>query len=204
MPFIALTRWKVSGCGLADVPPPSSASGLYFETYAAYGFKDEKVKYFLSGAYSFNGKSIYSFPLNFLRVSFQHDTKIPGQELQFVQEDNFLLSFKRGDNNKWLYNDIFTAEYVREFGKNYQLHLWLQELEAAGRRQYRLSKARPVRQCRPLFRILLPPSCRQSCGGRPMNSFTRAKPIAFLFTTSIPFSGFVIFPGIKGLDERRL
>lgn len=97
---------------------PKFSKRLYFETYAAYGFKDERMKYFLSGAYSFNGKSIYSFPLNFVRLSFQHDTKIPGQELQFVQEDNFLLSFKRGDNNKWLYNDIFTAEYVREFGKN--------------------------------------------------------------------------------------
>jgi hypothetical protein len=97
---------------------PKFSKRLYFETYAAYGFKDEKIKYFLSGAYSFNAKSIYSYPLNFMRVSFQHDTKIPGQELQFVQEDNFLLSFKRGDNNKWLYNDIFTAEYVREFGKN--------------------------------------------------------------------------------------
>ncbi|MCS3798526.1 DUF5686 family protein [Niastella sp. OAS944] len=97
---------------------PKFSKRLYFETYAAYGFKDERVKYFLSGAYSFNKKSIYTFPYNFLRVSFQHDTKIPGQELQFVQEDNFLLSFKRGDNNKWLYNDIFTTEYVREFGKN--------------------------------------------------------------------------------------
>jgi hypothetical protein len=97
---------------------PKFSKRLYFETYAAYGFKDERMKYFLSGAYSFNKKSIYTFPYNFLRLSFQHDTKIPGQELQFVQEDNFLLSFKRGDNNKWLYNDIFTAEYVREFGKN--------------------------------------------------------------------------------------
>jgi hypothetical protein len=97
---------------------PKFSKRLYFETYAAYGFKDERWKYFVSGAYSFNGKSIYSFPLNFLRLSYQHDTKIPGQELQFVQEDNFLLSFKRGNNNKWLYNDIFIAEYVREFGKN--------------------------------------------------------------------------------------
>jgi hypothetical protein len=97
---------------------PKFSKRLYFETYAAYGFKDERLKYFISGAYSFNKKSIYTFPYNFLRLSFQHDTKIPGQELQFVQEDNFLLSFKRGDNNKWLYNDIFVAEYVREFGKN--------------------------------------------------------------------------------------
>ncbi|MCE6989370.1 DUF5686 and carboxypeptidase-like regulatory domain-containing protein [Dyadobacter sp. CY323] len=87
---------------------------VYFETYAAYGFKDQKWKYFLSGTYSFNNKSVYHFPLNYLRASYQRDTKIPGQELQFVQEDNFLLSFKRGDNNRWLYNDIYKLEYVRE------------------------------------------------------------------------------------------
>lgn len=91
---------------------------IYFENYVAYGFKDKKWKYYLSGTYSFNHKSIYSFPLNYLRLSYQYDTKIPGQELQFVSEDNFLLSFKRGNNNKWLYNRIAKAEYVREFGKN--------------------------------------------------------------------------------------
>lgn len=76
------------------------------------------MKYFLSGTYSFNHKSVYSYPLNYLRVSYQYDTRIPGQELQFVQEDNFFLSFKRGNNDKWLYNNIFKAEYVREFTKN--------------------------------------------------------------------------------------
>ncbi|MFY7898563.1 MAG: DUF5686 family protein [Chitinophagaceae bacterium] len=88
---------------------------LYFETYAAYGFKDKKVKYFGSAAYSFNKKSVYGFPLNYLKVSYQQDTKIPGQELQFVQEDNFLLSFKRGNNDKYLYNRFFKVNYVKEF-----------------------------------------------------------------------------------------
>lgn len=88
---------------------------VYFETYAAYGFKDQKWKYFISGTYSFNNKSVYHFPLNYIRASYQRDTKIPGQDLQFVQEDNFLLSFKRGDNNRWLYNDVYKLEYVREF-----------------------------------------------------------------------------------------
>lgn len=87
---------------------------VYFESYAAYGFKDQKWKYFLSGTWSLNNKSVYHFPLHYIRASYQHDTKIPGQELQFVQEDNFLLSFKRGDNNRWLYNDIYKVEYVRE------------------------------------------------------------------------------------------
>jgi hypothetical protein len=87
----------------------------YSETYAAYGFKDQRWKYFLSGSYSLNNKSIYSFPQSYLRASFQHDTKIPGQELQFVQEDNFFLSFKRGNNDILTYNDIFRFDYVQEF-----------------------------------------------------------------------------------------
>jgi len=55
----------------------------------------------------------------------------PGQELQFVQEDNLLLSFKRGNNDKWLYNDILRFNYKREFGDHvsYELGLkyWRQE-----------------------------------------------------------------------------
>ncbi|MEO5594797.1 MAG: DUF5686 family protein [Chitinophagaceae bacterium] len=98
---------------------PKLSPRFYAETYAAYGFKDEKWKYFLSGTYSLNNKTIYDFPLHYLRASFQRDTKIPGQELQFVQEDNFLLSFKRGDNNKWLYNDIFRLDYVRELNNHF-------------------------------------------------------------------------------------
>lgn len=91
----------------------------YTEAYAAYGFKDQKWKYFLSGTYSLNNKSVYGFPQNYVRASFQRDTKIPGQELQFVQEDNLLLSFKRGNNDKWLYNDIFRFDYKKEFGDHF-------------------------------------------------------------------------------------
>lgn len=86
----------------------------YSEAYAAYGFKDQKWKYFLSGTYSLNNKSVYSFPQHYLRASWQVETQIPGQQLQFVQEDNFLLSFKRGDNDKWLYNRIARIDYVHE------------------------------------------------------------------------------------------
>ncbi|RXK82961.1 DUF5686 family protein [Filimonas effusa] len=95
---------------------PRLSKRYYFETYGAYGFKDERWKYFVSGTYSINNKSIYHYPFHYVRASFQRETKIPGQELQFVQEDNLLLSFKRGNNDKWLYNDIFRFNYVREFG----------------------------------------------------------------------------------------
>lgn len=94
---------------------PELSKRYYLETYGTYGTKDEKGKYFLSGTYSLNNKSIYSFPQNYIRASVQHDTKIPGQELQFVQEDNFLLSFKRGANETYTYNDIFRLDYVHEY-----------------------------------------------------------------------------------------
>jgi hypothetical protein len=93
---------------------PKLSKRIYFEGYGAYGFKDDKWKYFLSSTYSLNNKSIYAYPLNYIKVGYQHDTKIPGQELQFVSEDNFLLSFKRGQNDKWLYNSNFKIDYVHE------------------------------------------------------------------------------------------
>jgi hypothetical protein len=102
---------------------PALSKRYYFETYGAYGFKDEKWKYFLSGTYSLNNKSIYSFPQKYIRGSFQRDTKIPGQELQFVQEDNFLLSFKRGENDMILYNDIYKIEYMNEFENHFSYNL---------------------------------------------------------------------------------
>ncbi len=97
---------------------PKFNQNIYLENYIAYGFKDKQYKYLVSGTYSFNHKSVYSFPLNYLKASYQYDMKIPGQELQFVQEDNFLLSFKRGKNDKWLYNNVFKLEQMREVAKN--------------------------------------------------------------------------------------
>ena len=102
---------------------PDLSKRIYFETYAAYGFRDEKWKYFFSSTYSLNNKSIYTFPQNYLRASFQRDTKIPGQELQFVQEENFLLSFKRGLNDKYLYNDIARFDYLHEFNNHFSYSL---------------------------------------------------------------------------------
>ncbi len=104
---------------------------FYSEGYAAYGFLDQKWKYFLSGTYSLNNKSIYTFPQHYLRASFQRDTKIPGQNLEFVQEDNIFLSFKRGENESYLYNDIYRVDYKVEFENNLSvvagLSKWKQE-----------------------------------------------------------------------------
>jgi hypothetical protein len=99
------------------------SKSIYLEGYTAYGFKDEKWKYYFGGSYAFNHKSIYEWPVRAIKASYQYDTKIPGQELQFVQEDNFLLSFKRGNNDKWLYNRIFRLYYLHELDNHSSFQL---------------------------------------------------------------------------------
>lgn len=110
---------------------PELSKRIYFETYGAYGLKDEKWKYYFSSTYSLNNKSVYTFPQNFIRASVQRDTKIPGQELEFVQEDNFLLSFKRGINDKWLYNDVYRLDYVHEYNNHFSYTLGFKKWQQA-------------------------------------------------------------------------
>jgi hypothetical protein len=104
---------------------PELSKRYYFETYAAYGFKDEKMKGFLSATYSINDKSIYKFPQNYIRASAQYDTHIPGENLQFVEEDNFLLSFKRGNNDKYLYDLNYRLDYVHEYLNHFSYSIGL-------------------------------------------------------------------------------
>ena len=107
---------------------PQLSRRYYFETYGAYGFKDDRFKYFLSATYSINDKSIYKFPQDYIRASVQNDTKIPGANLQFVQEDNFFLSFKRGNNDKYLYNNSYRLDYVHEYENHFSYSLGLKRL----------------------------------------------------------------------------
>ncbi|SMO55988.1 DUF5686 and carboxypeptidase-like regulatory domain-containing protein [Solitalea koreensis] len=104
------SRFKFGGRTL-----PKFYNPWYFEGYAAYGTKDEKWKYKLATTYSLNHKTIYKFPNNYLKVSYERTTMIPGQELELAQSDGFLLSFKRGEDNKWLYTENYKFNYLREF-----------------------------------------------------------------------------------------
>lgn len=111
------------------------SSRYYLEGYLGYGFKDERWKGLGSVAYSLNNKSIYTYPQSFLRASVQRDTYVPGQELRGNTEDDFISSFRRGVNNRYLYNDFYKFEYVREFENRFSFNLgfrkWKQQPAAA-------------------------------------------------------------------------
>jgi hypothetical protein len=117
---------------------PAFSKRIYLDGYGAYGFADQRWKYNLGLAYSFNGLSDYGYPLHYIKASFMHDLQIPGQALQFVQANGFLSSFKRGDADKLLYNDIFRVYYMHElpdhFSYGFGFKYWAQQ--PAGDIQY--------------------------------------------------------------------
>ncbi len=52
---------------------PRFNKSIYLESYAAYGFKDKKWKYYLGGTYSFTHRSIWEFPVRSLSANYQRD-----------------------------------------------------------------------------------------------------------------------------------
>ncbi|MFA5850894.1 MAG: DUF5686 family protein [Bacteroidales bacterium] len=98
---------------------PKFSKKINFEGYLAYGIKDKKFKYNLGANYSFTSKPYNEFPAKSLRINYQEDTKVPGQELYFVQEGNAMLSLKRGVDDKLFYNKTFKAEYLHEFKNHF-------------------------------------------------------------------------------------
>ena len=86
---------------------------LLLDGYAAYGFRDEKVKYKGAVTYSFNDDWKIN-PRHFVKALYQKDVSFPGQDLQFFQSDNVLLSARRGATNRMLLNQELKFQYTRE------------------------------------------------------------------------------------------
>ena len=63
---------------------------ITYDGYLAYGTFDNAFKYNAGVTYSLTPRTIYQFPVKAIRVSYQKDVRIPGQELQFTQGDNIL------------------------------------------------------------------------------------------------------------------
>ena len=83
--------------------------------YGVYGFKDQRFKYSIMAQMSLNNSPLKDNPKNFLTVQYQYETNFPGMKVQFINEDNFLLSFKRGVADKILYNRMFKIEHYRDW-----------------------------------------------------------------------------------------
>lgn len=98
---------------------PDFSKKITLDGYLAYGEEDKSFKYNAGVTYSFTPRTIYQFPVNSIRISYQKDVKIPGQELNFTQQDNIFLSLKRGISDKMFFNNTLKTEYLYEFENHF-------------------------------------------------------------------------------------
>jgi len=96
---------------------------INLESYIAYGFTDKLPKYYVGANWSFTKRNFMEFPVKSLKMSLQNETQLPGQQMQFLMEDNFLLSIKRGVNDKIFYNKTFKIEHLNEFQNHFSYTL---------------------------------------------------------------------------------
>ena len=98
---------------------PEFSKKFNIDGYLAYGLTDKMLKYNLGFTYSLTPRSIYVFPVKSIRISYQKEVRIPGQELQLSEDDNILLSLKRGINDKFFLNKTFRTEFLNEFENHF-------------------------------------------------------------------------------------
>ncbi len=95
---------------------------LQLEGQLVYAFKEKAFRYSAGAVWSFN-KDWQLNPRHEIRLTYQQGTNFPGQSLNFVNEDNFLLSFKRGPQNKLIDFELYHASYLKEQENNFSYKL---------------------------------------------------------------------------------
>jgi hypothetical protein len=94
---------------------------LFFEGFLAYGTRDEAFKFNTTAMYSFNRKKDHpwEFPMNLLTVSYEYNTKIPGQGHLYGSGDRLFLSIGRGTTEKMTFDRKLEVNYDREISNSH-------------------------------------------------------------------------------------
>lgn len=174
-------------------------STRYFtDDYIAYATGDKRWKYHVSGTYSINHKSIYTYPFHYVQASYLHDVRNPGQENEFAQDNSFLGSFSRGIGGKWLYTDIADLSYVHEFGDHFSYNLgmkyWLQQPA-----QDLFYIYEPVAGESDTVSRLTTTQLSATLGWAPHQQFYQGRNFRRTITTQYPVFSFQYTAGLKGV-----
>jgi hypothetical protein len=108
------SRFRAGGRTTTDFSRKATLDG-----YLAYGTRDNEFKYNAGIIWSLTPRTIYQFPIKSVRLSYQKDLVLPGQEIRFAYRDNFFLSFTRGENDKFLMNNTLRFEFLNEFENHF-------------------------------------------------------------------------------------
>ncbi len=84
--------------------------------FAAYGFRDQKMKYDALVEYSFIDRKQYrkEYPVHSLRLEYMYDINKLGQQYMYTSKDNFLLSIRRKRDTRATYLRKAELTYTRE------------------------------------------------------------------------------------------
>lgn len=120
---------------------------LFVQSYLAYGLRDERFKGYIGGTYGLDNAFAFGFPIHNIHLSYQYDTRAPGQPLGFATQEKAVDMVRRGDNNRYIYNGLLTARYTKEFQNRMTFTLqyinWQQE--AAGSLYFEKSDGSRIR-----------------------------------------------------------
>lgn len=91
--------------------------------YVAHGFRDHKWKYGAELEYSFNEKRYHSreFPVHSIRLNSSYDIDRIGQDYMFTNSDNFILAWKRQEDNRVSYRRLNQVTYTLELANNFSV-----------------------------------------------------------------------------------
>ena len=96
--------------------------------YFKYGFNDKRFKYSGSAQFSLNNKPLKDKHKHTIMAMYQDEAKFPGMEMQFIGEDNFLLSIKRGITDKILYYNMFKLEHYKDWVNGFSTTLFVKHI----------------------------------------------------------------------------
>ena len=104
-------RFRVGGA-----TTPQLSKNWFVEGYAAYGTRDNKMKYDALVEYSFNDRKTYrkEFPMHSLRFEYMYDINKLGQQYMYTSKDNVLLAIKRKKDTRATYLRNAELTYSRE------------------------------------------------------------------------------------------
>lgn len=112
--------------------------------YAAYGFRDEKLKYMGEAEYSFidKDKSRLEFPRRSIHASYTYDCDMPGNRFTRSRQGNLFGSFRWENPNQFAYfrRSEITHTYEFKNGISYSISARHNTEEAADELEYRHNK----------------------------------------------------------------
>lgn len=109
---------------------------LFLYGYTAYGFKDQKLKYYGEATWAFNNKEYHKdeFPKNNLSVGYKYDLNSLGQKFLQAERDNIFMSVGARHFDNLTYDRMGEISYIHEFysGLSFNINAKTIEEQPAG------------------------------------------------------------------------